>query len=86
MMYNSGLNGPYSMLPPSMMNDQYGPNSLSGPMQPTGNVHDMNQPASHHFVPIASVPVQPESFHPPPGMPNPPTGPLTYNPKYVYSR
>lgn len=82
---SNGLNGPYSMPPPGMMSDQYVSNSLPGPMQQTVNVHDMSQPAPHHFVPIATVPGPPESFHPPAVMTNANVGPPTFNPRYLYS-
>ncbi len=77
-MYNSGANAPYSLPPPGMMNEQYNTNSLPQVQQPPSGV--LNQ-QPHHFIPIATVPVQSDGFHHPNIVTSPSASTHSYQPK-----
>lgn len=82
MMYNSGANGPYSLPPGGRISEPYPGNPMHhGPVQPPHGSHQMNHPPSHHFVPIASGPVQSDSFNRP-NMMNPPVSTHSYSQRF----
>lgn len=83
MMYNSGVNEPYSLPPGGRMNEQYPANTMHhGSVQQPGGVHQLSHPPSHHFVPIATVPVQSDGFHHP-NMMNPPVSNHSYSQRSI---
>lgn len=62
-MYHSGnINGPYSLTPPGIINEQYGSNSVSSIGQHNAGIHQQVNRSSHHFVPISTISLQTDGY------------------------
>lgn len=66
MMYHSAsMNGPYSLPPPGIMNEQYASNPVPSLGQHNSGMHQQINQSSHHFVPISTMSLQTDGYsHP----------------------